>query len=89
MKIVRDIIFYRSLRGDFMGDVNYKKLWKILIDKDMLKKDLMVAANISATSATKLSKGENIQTDVLVKIYRALQCDFADIMEINTPQKGE
>jgi len=48
----------------------------------MRKKDLMEAANISATSVAKLSKGENIQTDVLVKICKALQCDFADIMEI-------
>ena len=66
-----------------MGDVSYKKLWKLLIDRDMKKKDLMVVANISATSAAKLSKGENIQTDVLVKICKALDCDFADIMEIN------
>jgi len=65
-----------------MGDVSYKKLWKILIDRDMRKKDLMAVANISATSAAKLSKGENLQTDVLVKVCRALQCDFADIMEI-------
>ncbi len=66
-----------------MGDVSYKKLWKLLIDKDMLKKDLMATANISSTSAAKLSKGENIQTDVLVRICRALDCDFADIMEMN------
>ena len=66
-----------------MGDVSYKKLWKLLIDRDMKKKDLMAVANISATSAAKLSKGENIQTDVLVKICRALDCGFADIMEIN------
>ena len=72
-----------------MGDVSYKKLWKILIDRDMKKKDLMAVANISATSVAKLSKGENIQTDVLVKICQALKCDFADIMEINTPQRGD
>jgi len=65
-----------------MGDVSYKKLWKLLIDKDMKKKNLMALANISATSAAKLSKGENIQTDVLVRVCRALQCDFCDIMEI-------
>lgn len=66
-----------------MGNVSYKKLWKLLIDRDMKKKDLMAVANISATSVAKLSKGANIQTDVLVKICRALDCDFADIMEIN------
>ena len=69
-----------------MGDVSYKKLWKLLIDRDMKKKDLMAVANISATSAAKLSKGANIQTDVLVKICRALDCDFADIMEINSDE---
>ena len=63
--------------------VSYKKLWKLLIDKDMKKKDLMVAAHISATSVAKLTKGENVQTDILVKICNAVQCDVADIMEIN------
>lgn len=63
--------------------VSYKKLWKLLIDKDMKKKDLMVAAHISTTSVAKLTKGENVQTDILVKICNALQCDVADIMEIN------
>jgi len=61
--------------------VCYNKLWKLLIDRDMKKKDLMVCANISATSIAKLTKGENIQTDVLVKICNALQCSISDIME--------
>jgi len=63
---------------------NYKKLWKLLIDKDMKKKDLMRVAQISATSVSKLTKGENIQTDILVKICVALQCDFSDIMEMDS-----
>jgi DNA-binding Xre family transcriptional regulator len=63
--------------------ISYKKLWKLLIDKEMKKKDLMVAAHISATSVAKLTKGENVQTDILVKICNALQCDVADIMEIS------
>jgi len=71
-----------------MGDVSYKKLWKLLVDKDMKKKDLMAIAKISATSAAKLTKDENIQTDVLVKICQALECDFADIMEI-VSKEGE
>ena len=65
-----------------MGDVSYKKLWKILIDRDMKKKDLMRAAGISATSMAKLTRGENIQTAILVRICRTLDCDFSDIMEI-------
>jgi len=70
-------------RVNDMG-ANYKKLWKLLIDKDMKKKDLMRVAQISATSVSKLTKGENIQTDILVKICVALQCDFSDIMEMDS-----
>ncbi len=47
--------------------VSYKKLWKMLIDRDMKKKDLCVAAGISHASMAKLGKNENITTDVLVK----------------------
>lgn len=62
--------------------VSYKKLWKLLIDKDMKKKDLCAAAGISHASMAKLGKNENITTDVLVKICTALQCDIGDIMEL-------
>lgn len=62
--------------------VSYKKLWKILIDKDMKKKDLCAAAGISHASMAKLGKNENVTTDVLVKICTALQCDIGDIMEV-------
>lgn len=69
--------------------VSYKKLWKLLIDKDMKKKDLISAAQISATSVAKLTRGENIQTDILVKICNALHCDFSDIMEISPEGKEQ
>ena len=62
--------------------VSYKKLWKLLIDKDMKKKDLREAADISTSSMAKLGKNENVTTDVLVKICKALKCDISDIMEI-------
>lgn len=62
--------------------VSYKKLWKILIDRDMKKKDLCVAAGISHASMAKLGKNENVTTDILVKICTALQCDIGDIMEL-------
>ena len=62
--------------------VSYKKLWKLLIDKDMKKKDLREAAGISTSSIAKLGKNENVTTDVLVKICKALNCDISDIMEI-------
>lgn len=62
--------------------VSYKRLWKLLIDKDMKKKDLEDLAGISHYSINKLSRGENMTTDVLVKICRALDCTLDDIMEI-------
>ena len=62
--------------------VSYKKLWKILIDKDMKKKDLQTASGVSWATITKLSKGETVSMDVLIKICRALECDIGDIMEI-------
>ena len=68
--------------GVTIMEVSYKKLWKLLIDKDMKKKDLCVAAGISHTSVAKLGKNENVTTDVLVKICTALKCDISDIMEI-------
>jgi putative transcriptional regulator len=67
--------------------VSYKKLWKLLIDKDMRKQDLRVAAKISSSSIAKLSKGENVNTDILVKICKALNCDVSDIMEILPDQE--
>ena len=62
--------------------ISYKKLWKVLIDKDMKKKDLCAAAVISHTSMAKLGKNENVTTDVLLKICHALNCDIGDIMEV-------
>lgn len=62
--------------------VSYKKLWKLLIDRDMKKKDLCELAGISHASMAKLGKNENITTDVLEKICLALHCDIGDIMEI-------
>jgi DNA-binding Xre family transcriptional regulator len=62
--------------------ISYKKLWKLLIDRDMKKKDLCAVAGISHASVAKLGKNENVTTAVLVKICTALQCDIGDIMEI-------
>ena len=63
-------------------EVSYKKLWKILIDKDMKKKDLQAAAGISWASVTKLSKGETVSLEVLMKICKVLGCDIGDLMEL-------
>lgn len=62
--------------------VSYKKLWKLLIDRDMKKKDLCAAAGVSHASMAKLGKNENVTTDILVKICTALNCDIRDIMEL-------
>lgn len=59
----------------------YNKLWKLLIDKGMKKSDLRKNAGISSSSLAKLTKGENVTTDVLVKICNMLNCDVGDIME--------
>lgn len=62
--------------------ISYKKLWKLLIDKDMKKKDLQQSAGVSAASITKLGKNENVNTEIIEKICVALQCDISDIMEM-------
>lgn len=61
--------------------ISYNKLWKMLIDKEMQKRDLQELAGISSATIAKLGKGENITTDILVKICEALNCDLNDIME--------
>lgn len=62
--------------------VSYKKLWKMLIDRDMMKRDLAREAGISGATIAKMSKGESVTTTVLVKVCKALDCNIEDIMEI-------
>ena len=64
--------------------ISYKKLWKLLIDRDMKKKDLAELSGISSASIAKLGRNENVNTDILLKICIALKCDISDIMEIVT-----
>lgn len=61
--------------------ISYNKLWKLLIDKNMKKSDLKTKAGISSASIAKLGKGDNITTDVLIKICESLNCRLEDIME--------
>lgn len=70
-------------------EVSYKKLWKILIDKDMKKKDLQASAGISWASVTKLSKGERVSMEVLMKICKNLNCDIGDIVELIPTDENE
>lgn len=62
--------------------VTYKKLWHILVDRDMKKKDLQESAQLTAYAMNKLSRDETVTTDVLAKICRALKCTVDDIMEV-------
>ncbi len=63
-------------------EVSYKKLWKLLIDKDMKKKDLQIITGISWSSITKLSKGKTVSMEVLMKVCKALECNIGDIMDL-------
>ena len=61
---------------------SYKKLWKLLIDRDMKKKDLRMLTGISSSTIAKMTKNEIVSTEVIIKICSALKCDVGDIMEI-------
>lgn len=65
-----------------MSKISYKPLWKILIDKDMKKKDLVEKAHISNFTLNKLTHNDTVTTDTLLKICVALNCSIGDIMEI-------
>ena len=67
--------------------VSYKKLWKLLIDKDMKKKDLCAKAGISSASVTKMGKNGHVSTEVLAKICGALECTVDEIMDVLPDQK--
>ena len=64
-----------------MREISYKRLWKMLIDKDLKKKDLALVAGVSQSSVAKMSRGETISMDVILKICSAFDCDIADICE--------
>lgn len=61
--------------------ISYKRLWKLLIDNDMKKKDLSKIAHISNSTITKMSKGENVTTEILAKICKCFDCKIEDIVE--------
>lgn len=62
--------------------LSYKKLWIMLVERDMKKTEFAKKAKISSTSLAKLGKGANVTTDVLVKICEELKCDIGDICEL-------
>ena len=65
----------------------YNRLWKLLIDRGMKKGELKERAGISSSSMAKLAKSENVNTDILVKVCSALDCDLSDIMELIKTEK--
>ena len=83
--IIKVPILKKGLKRDeenTMLKVSYKKLWKLLIDLEINKKTLAERAGISASTLTKLTKGECVHMDMLVKICTALECDLSDIVEL-------
>ena len=63
-------------------DISYKKLWKLLIDRDMKKKDLQAEAGISWACVTKMSKGETVSMEVLIKVCKTLNCNIGDVIDV-------
>ena len=69
--------------------ISYKKLWKLLIDKDMIKKDLQKEAGISLATMTKMSKGETVSTEVLMKVCQVLHCNVGDVVDFVEKEENE
>lgn len=62
--------------------ISYKPLWKLLIDRNMKKKDLITLSGVSQSSVSKMGRGENVNTDILNRICLSLNCSIADIVEV-------
>lgn len=60
--------------------VSYNGLWKMLIDKNMYKKDLASKLNISSATLAKMGRGENVSMEILQKICKYMECDIGDIL---------
>jgi Predicted transcriptional regulator len=69
--------------------MNYNKLWKLLIDRNMMKKDLKEMAGLSSNAIAKMGKGGDVSTQILCKICDALDCNLEDIVELDSPKKNE
>lgn len=70
-------------------EISYKRLWKLLIDKDLKKKDLSTVAGISQSSVAKMSRGEPVNMEIILKICTALKCDIGDICEAVPAKSAE
>ena len=69
--------------------ISYNKLWKLLIDKNMKKKELQRLSGVSSTTISKLGRNENVNTEILQKICTALKCDICDVVEFTIESKIE
>ncbi|MDE5781934.1 MAG: helix-turn-helix transcriptional regulator [Lachnospiraceae bacterium] len=69
--------------------INYKPLWKLLIDRDMTKADLRNETSISRSTMVKMANNEYVAMDVLVRICTALNCGIDDIVEIERDNGGK
>ena len=69
--------------------VSYNKLWKKLIDLEMIRTELRLKAGLSTRQLAKLGKNENVTTDILVKICKALDCNIADIVDVTETEENQ
>lgn len=69
--------------------ISYKPLWKLLIDRNMKKKDLIALSGVSQSSVSKMGRGENVNTDILNRICISLNCSIADVIEVLPEENGE
>lgn len=76
------MILSNTCKRSVIMAISYKRLWKLLIDKDIKKKDLVQMAGLSSYTLNKLNKGENVNAENFMKICVALNCSFDEIMEI-------
>ena len=82
MKEYNAFVEFALLREELAMSMNYNKLWKLLIDKNLMKKDLREMAGLSTNVIAKMGKGGDVSTEVLRKICKALDCTLDDIVEI-------
>lgn len=83
--ILYDVVFYAEVK---IMKASYKKLWKLLVDKEMSKGDLHKKSGLSSSTMTKLRKGEDVSMEALRKICIALNCNIEDIVEF-VPDNSE
>ena len=68
--------------------IRYNKLWKLLIDKEMMKKDLRIQSGITTNALAKLGRNEHVSTQILEKICRVLDCNIEDVCEFVNDEEG-